>query len=290
MLAGRQMLLQATKVTRVSHLLYRTMADWTASQTEDVLVQHEDIVDASVRDKDGARVVHACSVKMCQGRGVFVEMPDAVDSETLLAWIQSEGYKGPELKVRMVSTDTLELQDHRRVTLSHLTSAIFDDADADGDGGVTIVELDDFIQRHGLSIDVQTLFYAGEADGDYELNRHEFKRMLLETNLLARGDGRGESFKASDVLLEIIAKEMFRKGDADSSGTISKGELRDVFEAYRLEVEDFDSKFEAVDEDGDGSVSLQELQTMMVEKGVVGKPPEEEEMGAFAKAWKDLFG
>ena len=65
--------------------------------------------------------------------------------------VASAGYTLSPQQVKFVeSYEELPEPTHRRVVLLDLLRACFADADADGDGAITLAELKSFLSRHGI--------------------------------------------------------------------------------------------------------------------------------------------
>jgi Ca2+-binding EF-hand superfamily protein len=164
---------------------------------------------------------------------------------------------------------------HKRVVLLDLVLACFREADADGDGSITLSEFKSFLDRHGITLDQHfaEIFCVQDADANYELDLEEFKSLLLQTRLVAvqdnNKDGSVAEFGVDEQLFRLLARSFFAKADADKDGLISAAEIQQVLTHYGFEADGAASVFEKYDGNGDGAIDEEEFRSFLVEEGVV---------------------
>jgi hypothetical protein len=226
-----------------------------------------------------------------------------LDEEVVNDMLEHAGYDGPtipvsfktEIELWMDFFDAPEV--HKRVVLRDVVRVVFEAADTDADDSITFIELVEWVetQKVGMDIDVSEAFFkydghevgAGYGYSD-DLSFGEFKRLLLGEGLITvKGEGR---LLIQSSLLDVVAKEFFKKADADDDGEITKAEVGEVLKSYQL-VSDtsLEESFAKIDTDGNGTISLDEFKAFLLDEGVLEvtpTPPQSESKSVFGS----LFG
>ncbi len=128
------------------------------------------------------------------------------------------------------------------------TGQMFEDADANGDGVLSIDEtpLND------------NMFSKADADGDGELTQEEMEDMLSSRppmGMMAGGGMMGSGMMSMGGSGSMDIEQLFAEEDTDEDGTISAEETSLPEEM-----------FSALDKDGDGKVTSDELEQAIAEK------------------------
>ena len=132
------------------------------------------------------------------------------------------------------------VESHRRKGLSTMVCAALTramEADADGDGSITLSEFKSFLDRHGITLDQHfaEIFCVQDADANYELDLEEFKSLLLQTRLVAvqdnNEDGSAAEFGVDEKLFRLLARSFFAKADTDGDGLIDRAEFGEIMRA-----------------------------------------------------------
>lgn len=177
----------------------------------------------------------------------------------------------------VASEDELPVSSHDRVVLLDLLKTLFDQADSNSDGAISLSEFKEFTKSLGLDREehnYQELFMDYDANMKYELSFKEFKAMLLGTKLIAvedvSGDGVAAEFRVDAALLDLVVRHIFAKADLDADGKISSEEVATLLTVYNIDAVAADA-FGKVDKDGDGKIGQKELTELLLNVGVVGK-------------------
>lgn len=195
-----------------------------------------------------------------------------------------------------------ETQDHginQDALSSDQMHAVHSKMDANGDGGVSMVEVLDFArrQRHGIAKkDVSTIVDEMDTDRNGKLSLEELLRDLMvwaeDGEQSTDSNAEAESRKAleiqkfqladrnadgvldmeelpavfypetSDDVLAVAAAHTHKKKDTDGDGKLSSQEFweGDGVDGEHLAISEFEDKdFAKLDKDGDGSLSVDEL-------------------------------
>jgi calmodulin len=128
--------------------------------------------------------------------------------------------------------------------------------DKDGDGTVTINELETIMQSLGQTpnkTDLQEIINMIDADGNGTIDFQEFLTLMARKT------------KGVAVDSEEEIREAFRVFDEDGTGLISAAELRDGMSNLGEKLTDaqVDEMIQEADDDGDGHVSYNEFVKMM---------------------------
>lgn len=133
--------------------------------------------------------------------------------------------------------------------------------DKDGGGSITYSELGGVLTSMGNSIndaDLKKIVAQFDTDGDGQIDFAEFQAMMTDA--------------ASDDEKEEIdeMQEAFNMFDADADGTISAKEIHSVLVALgeRVTLKDCALMVQSVDNDGNGSIDVEEFKAMMIDKPV----------------------
>ena len=229
-----------------------------------------------------------------------------LDEEIVNGMLEHAGYDGPTIPVSFKKEIELWIEFfdapevHKRVVLRDVVAVVFEAADTDADGSITFTELVEWVetQKVGMDIDVSEAFF--KYDGDVvgagfghsdDLSFGEFKQLLLGEGLITVKEGEGEGrLLIQSSLLDVVAKEFFKKADADDDGEITKAEVGEVLKSYQL-VSDtsLEESFAKIDTDGNGTISLDEFKAFLLDEGVLEvapTPPQSESKSVFGS----LFG
>ena len=126
---------------------------------------------------------------------------------------------------------------------------------------------------------VAAAFEEHDVNSDCILEFEEFKSFLLQTRLLAlqdnNKDGVVEEFGIDQNLFRLLARYFFTKADTDGDGIISVDEIQQVLKHYGFEARRAESVFEKYDANGDGGIDETEFRGLLIEEGIV-RPVEDE--------------
>ncbi|XP_074281488.1 calmodulin-like protein 3, partial [Silene latifolia] len=152
---------------------------------------------------------------------------------------------------------TIDMADVRRV---------FDMFDQNGDGRITMGELNTSLHNMGIFIpndDLAQMINQIDINGDGCVDDHEFESLY---KLIMEREGDDGQDDEDDI------KEAFNIFDKNGDGFISVEELRFVLESLGLNqgrsLEDCKLMIMKVDVDGDGRVNFKEFKKMMKEGGL----------------------
>ena len=195
---------------------------------------------------------------------------EAASGESLLDFTQGLLRSGPLKNVAFVQQEAaVPAVDHGRVVLLDLLRAVHRDADADGDGKITHNELTDFLGRHRLEhLEPMVGPLVGART---ELSFGDFKALLLGTNLLSLDDVGGE-YSVHKSLVSIVTEVFFDDADVDGDGKISHDEVERMLVRLGLGAGDAGRASEALclyDADGSGAIDKQEFQRLLLGEGLI---------------------
>ncbi|URE09311.1 EFh, partial [Musa troglodytarum] len=138
--------------------------------------------------------------------------------------------------------------------------SIFSTFDKDGDGFITVKELEESLRRLGLAVtgnEVMHMLERVDTNGDCLIDLGEFRELYA-----ALGEEEEE---------ETALQEAFDVFDGNRDGVIAAEELATVLTSLGLKqgarLEDCRDMIRRVDRDGDGKVSFDEFKKMMKMKG-----------------------
>ena len=183
---------------------------------------------------------------------------------------------------------------------------LFNELDTDGSGSISYMEILTKLQQllgANISNDAFVeMFDDSDEDKDGEISLEEFVALVDEENAKEESEDNEQidDYQEGDVISknlirhlvvyfdenEIDVSRAFTELDADGNGTLSLQEIQDaVSEMLGKEVsqEAFDEIFEDLDEDGDGNVDLIEFISLVeeVEDDIDEEPEEEESFNKF---------
>ncbi|WOK93774.1 hypothetical protein Cni_G02475 [Canna indica] len=148
---------------------------------------------------------------------------------------------------------------------------IFSTFDKDGDGFITVKEIEESLRRLGLTVtgaEVAAMVERVDANGDGLIDLGEFRKLYAELGGTG-GDQEEESREEEDEEMEL--REAFEVFDGNRDGTITAEELAMVLTSLGLKqgarLEDCRDMIRKVDTDGDGKVNFDEFKKMMKMKG-----------------------
>jgi len=134
----------------------------------------------------------------------------------------------------------------------HQLKEMFQTLDKDGDGTITLVELNDGIEKLNVAADLKSLMMEMDSDGSGTIDYTEFLAATLDKKQYEQ---------------ENICWAAFQVFDADGSGSISKAELEQVLASGQLaEVmgsQAVNRVLKECDSDGDGQIDFGEFMKMM---------------------------
>eukprot|EP00282_Hemiselmis_andersenii_P016042 CAMPEP_0114133154 /NCGR_PEP_ID=MMETSP0043_2-20121206/13474_1 /TAXON_ID=464988 /ORGANISM="Hemiselmis andersenii, Strain CCMP644" /LENGTH=1256 /DNA_ID=CAMNT_0001226711 /DNA_START=123 /DNA_END=3890 /DNA_ORIENTATION=- len=150
-----------------------------------------------------------------------------------------------------------ESADEAQIVAEIEAEAAFDTIDQDQKGFFTLNDLWDDLELKGYEVtreQVEEMFASMDVNGDGLVSMAEFKAAMgLPDDLIAEAQVIEE--------MHIQAEEVFDTIDADMSGTLEFEELWEYLNQHgaSLSKEEAIEKFKALDENGDGKVSLEEF-------------------------------
>ncbi|KAF0889338.1 hypothetical protein E2562_023641 [Oryza meyeriana var. granulata] len=136
--------------------------------------------------------------------------------------------------------------------------------DKDGDGCITLEELDTVIRSLGQTPtreELTEMIRDVDADGNGTIEFAEFLALMARKASLGGGDGADGEGDADEEL-----REAFKVFDKDKDGLISAAELRHVMISLgeKLTDEEVEQMIREADLDGDGQVNFDEFVRMMM--------------------------
>lgn len=145
----------------------------------------------------------------------------------------------------------------------------FDQIDGNGDGGLSLEEFKSAAPKGADSSKSEELFKKIDSDGDGSISKAEsdaFKDKarkaddLLQSFLFSLQAGVTQKAQtASDSDADKDSKSAFDTIDSDANGGIGKDEFSAAFKDSRLNSDQLNKLFSALDGNGDGSVSQDEV-------------------------------
>merc|ERR1719440_527135 len=144
--------------------------------------------------------------------------------------------------------------------------AVFSVIDVNGDGSVSMDELTSHLMKSGYNeAAVQKVFEKLDTDKDGELSKEELRAGFLQYSPLREAPGLG-SYNSRFVLeIHEDADALFNAIDADGNGSISKDELREhlkTFSQYSFKA--ISKIFKVLDVNRDGAIEKSELRDAFV--------------------------
>lgn len=165
-----------------------------------------------------------------------------------------------------ISSSTGKEQDSSVESINQDADAIFVLIDKNGDGKVTLEELIEHMTKSGYGEDVvKKVFNKFDINSDGGISKEEFRTGLVQYSTLRAAPGLG-SYN-SEFVTEIHADSavLFRAVDADGNGTISMDELKELM-VRETKFSDVAIRkiFYMLDVDNDGQISEEELREAFV--------------------------
>ncbi|KAH7688570.1 Calmodulin and related proteins (EF-Hand superfamily) protein [Dioscorea alata] len=164
--------------------------------------------------------------------------------------------KGNEIPVLIVEKTELE--------------TMFSTFDKDGDGFITMQELEESLRKLGLfstEKELVSMIDRVDANRDGLIDLDEFQK-LYES--IVKGNSNGDDDGDDEDQKEMDLKEAFDVFDGNRDGLITVDELGLVLSSLGLgrRVEDYKEMIKKVDLDGDGMVNFDEFKRMMMPNNV----------------------
>ncbi|CAL9135396.1 unnamed protein product [Musa textilis] len=188
----------------------------------------------------------------------------------LIAWLCSflpTSFSSPKLAERAVEEEEEEEE------VDDELESIFSTFDKDGDGFITVKELEESLRRLGLAVtdnEVTSMMERVDANGDGLIDLDEFRELYAELGRSQEG-GHEKGLVAREEEEETDLREAFDVFDGNRDGLITAEELAMVLKSLGLKqgakLEDCRDMIGRVDRDGDGKVNFDEFKKMMRMKG-----------------------
>ncbi|CAL9086552.1 unnamed protein product [Musa acuminata var. zebrina] len=190
----------------------------------------------------------------------------------LIAWLCSflpTSFSSPKLAERAV----VEEEEEEEEEVDDELENIFSTFDKDGDGFITVKELEESLGRLGLAVtdnEVMSMMERVDANGDGLIDLDEFRELYAELGRNQEG-GHERGLVAREEEEETDLREAFDVFDGNRDGLITAEELAMVLKSLGLKqgakLEDCRDMIGRVDRDGDGKVNFDEFKKMMKMKG-----------------------
>ena len=252
-----------------------------AASVQDLLLSHPAIAHASCSSPDG-EAVHAVVMPRkgalyTPWHGMHGNVHDADGYGTLIDWTQKQLRSGLLQRISFVhKPEALPAATHERVTLNELLQAVHRQVDANSDGVITHDEMRAFMDAHGLSHLAPLLADLGSPD---DLAYADFKELLLGTHVLhvdaeaaARGDESQYAISSSSTLVGLVADVLFDEADADGDGAVSLQELEALFARRGIrDAARAAAAFERSDANRDSQIDRGEFLELLLGEGLVNE-------------------
>lgn len=142
-------------------------------------------------------------------------------------------------------------------------SELFDEADKNGNGRISIAEYVRIFSEHGIVVDPEEVSRLSDsADHDGEVTKDEFlsyaKHSAFFKNQLDKSDGDSMASKRDSV---AKAERAFKLLDKDNDGFITKEEFQKI--SKKLNKQQIEAVFKKFDKDKDGNLSFAEFKKMI---------------------------
>eukprot|EP00965_Chrysotila_dentata_P105470 3483234-Pleurochrysis_carterae.AAC.1 len=112
--------------------------------------------------------------------------------------------------------------------LAHLTSAVFRDADTNGDGVLSPQEITAFLARHRLKHVATSMSIVLTTSGAESLSVEDFKAALLRTQLVTF-DKEATEYGVHRALEPLVSAAFFDHADANKDGSVTLDEVEQLF-------------------------------------------------------------
>ena len=144
--------------------------------------------------------------------------------------------------------------------------AVFSVIDVDGDGSITRTELVLHLHKAGYSEDAcNMLFEKLDTNQDEEISREELRAGFLKYTPLRSAPGLGAYNAGFIAEIHADADALFAAIDADGDGTVSKDELRDHLKQFsKYSFKAISNIFKMLDVNKDGDIERGELRNAFV--------------------------
>jgi len=135
---------------------------------------------------------------------------------------------------------------------------IFDGFDESGDGNISASELGDVFKQIGVALTKDILgkiVNAIDKDGSGDISKEEFVRFYV-CHIMPSDD---------QVSIEDRARSLFAMFDSSNDGEITIGEMKSALDAFNFgfTVDEVGELIQELDENVDGTVSLEEFNLML---------------------------
>ena len=211
--------------------------------------------------------------------GIHGNVHDADGYGTLIDWTQKQLRSGLLQRISFVhKPEALPAATHERVTLNELLQAVHRQVDANSDGVITHDEMRAFMDAHGLDHLAPCLADLGSPD---DLAYADFKELLLGTHVLhvdaeaaARGDESQYAISSSSTLVGLVADVLFDEADVDGDGAVSLEELEALFARRGIrDAARAAAAFERSDANRDSQIDRGEFLELLLGEGLVNEAP-----------------
>ena len=169
--------------------------------------------------------------------------------------------KGKKMGMKEISK--LEIKQYKFSTdlpdrIIRQSLAVFDEFDADHNGFIEKKELRDTLNTMGIAVNeaqLERLVRAFDEDQDSKISKVEFLKMVKKIGLYHQRDDNNK--ESENVMCAFVALG----GNSDFSGTVSCAKLRDMVNAFDLDL-DVDALLALLDDDANGFVDHAEFSAL----------------------------
>uniref|UniRef100_A0A7S0LRG3 EF-hand domain-containing protein n=1 Tax=Coccolithus braarudii TaxID=221442 RepID=A0A7S0LRG3_9EUKA len=144
--------------------------------------------------------------------------------------------------------------------------AIFTIIDQNGDGEISMAELGEHLQKAGYNeAAVQVIYDKLDIDANGDISREELRAGFLKYTPLREAPGLGGYNSKFVAEINADADALFAAIDTDGGGTISKEELRNHLKEFsKYSFKAISKLFKLLDVNKDGQIEAQELRDAFV--------------------------
>ena len=162
--------------------------------------------------------------------GMHGNVHDADGYGTLIDWTQKQLRTACCSEFRSSTSRALPAATHERVTLNELLQAVHRQVDADSDGVITHDEMRAFMDAHSLSLAPLLPTSARPTTSPSLTSKSCCSARVLHVDAeAARGDESQYAISSSSTLVGLVADVLFDEADVDGDGTVSLEELEALF-------------------------------------------------------------